>query len=41
MQRSNPKYIGPGYWASWHIKTLLTDNKEKKLLLKKLSKFGE
>ena len=30
MQRSNPKYIGPGYWASWHIKTLLTDNKEKK-----------
>lgn len=29
-QRSNPVYIGPGYWASWHIKSLLTDTKEKK-----------
>ena len=27
---SNPKYIGPGYWASWHIKGLYTDNEEKK-----------
>lgn len=27
---SNPKYIGPGYWASWHLKTLKTDTREKK-----------
>lgn len=28
---TNPAYIGPGYWAAWHIKSLKADNKEKKL----------
>jgi len=27
---SNPEYIGPGYWASWHIKSLQADTKERK-----------
>lgn len=27
---SNPEYIGPGYWAAWHIKSLQADGKEKK-----------
>ena len=27
---SNPAYIGPGYWAAWHIKSLKADNREKK-----------
>lgn len=30
---SNPAYIGPGYWASWHIKGLKADTREKKLEL--------
>lgn len=28
---SNPAYIGPGYWASWHIKSLKANTKDKKL----------
>lgn len=28
---SNPAYIGPGYWAAWHIKALKADTREKKL----------
>jgi hypothetical protein len=28
---TNPAYIGPGYWASWHIKALKADTKDKKL----------
>jgi hypothetical protein len=27
---SNPEYIGPGYWASWHIKSLQATNKDRK-----------
>lgn len=27
---SNPEYIGPGYWASWHIKSLQANNRRKK-----------
>ena len=27
---SNPKYLGPGYWAAWHIKTLKALDKSKK-----------
>ena len=23
---ADPKYIGPGYWASWHIKSRLSNN---------------
>jgi hypothetical protein len=26
----DPKYLGPGYWASWHIKSLHADTKSKK-----------
>jgi hypothetical protein len=24
------KYLGPGYWASWHIKSVFSDTEEKK-----------
>lgn len=24
------KYLGPGYWASWHIKSIFSDTEEKK-----------
>ena len=24
------KYLGPGYWASWHIKSIFSDNESKK-----------
>ena len=27
---SDPKYIGPGYWTAWHIKSLHADDKNKK-----------
>lgn len=27
---SNPKYIGPGYWASWHLKALQATDKTRK-----------
>ena len=27
---SDPKYIGPGYWTAWHIKSLYADDKNKK-----------
>mgnify|MGYP003628185089 CR=1 FL=1 len=27
---SNPAYIGPGYWAAWHIKSMKADTREKK-----------
>lgn len=27
---SNPKYIGPGYWTSWHLKTINSDTENKK-----------
>lgn len=27
---SNPKHIGPGYWANWHTTSLIADTKEKK-----------
>ena len=27
---SNPKYLGPGYWASWHLKAINSNSKEKK-----------
>ena len=33
---SNPKYIGPGFWASWHIRTLNYIKKEEKMLNKKI-----
>lgn len=26
----NPKYLGPGYWAAWHIKSIYSDNESKK-----------
>ena len=26
----DPKYLGPGYWASWHIKSIYADTKSKK-----------
>ena len=26
----NPKYLGPGYWASWHIKSIYCDTLQKK-----------
>ena len=26
----DPKYLGPGYWASWHIKSLYSNTKSKK-----------
>ena len=27
---SNPKYIGPGYWAAWHLKSIHADTELKK-----------
>lgn len=27
---TNPKYLGPGYWASWHLKTIHADTESKK-----------
>ncbi len=27
---SDPKYIGPGYWTAWHIKSLHADDLNKK-----------
>jgi hypothetical protein len=27
---SNPKHIGPGYWANWHSISLYADTREKK-----------
>ena len=26
----SPKYLGPGYWASWHIKSVHADTQSKK-----------
>lgn len=26
----SPKYLGPGYWASWHIKSIYSDTESKK-----------
>lgn len=26
----NSKYLGPGYWASWHIKSIYSDTESKK-----------
>lgn len=28
---SNPAYIGPGYWAAWHIKAMKADTRDKKV----------
>lgn len=28
---TNPVYLGPGYWASWHLKSLHSDTKDKKI----------
>lgn len=27
---SNPKHVGPGYWANWHTNSLHTNTREKK-----------
>ena len=27
---TNPEYIGPGYWSSWHIRSYKSNNKHKK-----------
>ena len=27
---SDPKYLGPGYWASWHLKTLHSNTAQRK-----------
>lgn len=32
----NPRFIGPGFWASWHIRTLNYTKKEEKMLIKKI-----
>jgi hypothetical protein len=28
---TDPVYLGPGYWASWHLKSLYSDTKDKKI----------
>jgi len=28
---TDPKYIGPGYWVSWHLKSYSADTKNKKI----------
>jgi hypothetical protein len=30
---SNPDYVGPGYWTSWHLKALSANDKDKKIEL--------
>lgn len=32
----NPRVVGPGFWASWHIRTLKYTKKEDKILIKKI-----
>lgn len=32
---SNPKYIGPGYWASWHTTSLVANTEEIKTIVAK------
>ena len=32
---SNPKHIGPGYWANWHTTSLVADREELKTIVAK------
>lgn len=37
---SNPKHIGPGYWANWHSTSLAADKEELKIVVAKSIVFA-